>query len=357
MTFIKKPENFKDYKSYKSYKVIFIIILFLLTIFATIWALSSGSAKFTMGDVLKTLLGNGSQQNDLIIFNIRLPRIVMTILCGVGLAMTGCIMQSLLKNPLASASTLGVSQGASFGAAFAIIAFGAGMMQSKSADAVNINNPYLITICSFIGAMGATVFILMLSKYKKITPEAMVLVGVAISSIFTGGTTLLQYFADDIQLSAIVFWTFGDLGRVNWQEIFIVLVIVLIALGYFYFNRWNYNALETGEESAKGIGVNVEKTRIIGMIICSLTAACIVGFVGIINFIGLIAPHIMRRCIGNDYRYLIPASAITGALLLLVSDTFARTIISPIILPIGAITSFLGAPLFLYILFRGVSEK
>ena len=133
--------------------------------------------------------------------------------------------------------------------------------------------------------------------------------------------------------------------------------VVLLALVYFYWNRWNYNALQSGEHTAKGLGVNVDSMRIVGMLICSLTASVIVSFVGIINFIGLIAPHLVRRFVGSDYRYLIPASALAGALLLLVSDTAARLVISPVILPIGAITSFCGAPLFLYILFKGVGKK
>jgi iron complex transport system permease protein len=134
-------------------------------------------------------------------------------------------------------------------------------------------------------------------------------------------------------------------------------VIVLLATIYFFFNRWNYNALESGENSAKGLGVNVESMRIVGMTVCSFTAAVIVSFVGIINFVGLVSPHLMRRLIGDDYRFLLPASALMGAFMLLFSDTVARLVVSPVVLPIGAITSFLGAPLFLYLLFKGVRTR
>ncbi len=141
---------------------------------------------------------------------------------------------------------------------------------------------------------------------------------------FSGGTTLLQYFADDVKVASVVFWTFGDLGRTSFREVLIMSVVVVFALLYFLFNRWNYNALESGEHSAMGLGVNVDTMRLVGMVVCSFTAATIVSFVGIINFIGLIAPHLMRRFIGNDYRYLLPASALIGALMLIISDIVAR---------------------------------
>jgi iron complex transport system permease protein len=265
-------------------------------------------------------------------------------------------MQSLLKNPLASASTLGIAQGAAFGASFAIIALGAGM-QNQTVDGITIFNPYLISIFAFLSAMMSTLIILGLSYFNKVTPESTILAGVALSSLFSGATALLQYFAADVKVAAVVFWTFGDLGRTGWREVIIMTVVVALALLYFLFNLWNYNALQSGEETAKGLGVNVTGMRLVGMMVCSLTASTIVSFVGIINFVGLIAPHLVRRFIGSDYRYLLPASALMGALLLLLSDTAARLVVAPIILPIGAITSFLGAPMFLYLIFKGVGKR
>ena len=175
-------------------------------------------------------------------------------------------------------------------------------------------------------------------------------------TLFSGGTTLIQYFADDVEVAAVVFWTFGDLGRTNWIEILIIACVSIAACIYFMFNRWNYNAFESGGQTAKSLGVNVNVVTYVGMAVCSLVASVVVAFVGIISFVGLLAPHIMRRFIGNDYRFLLPTSALTGAVLLLTADTFGRLIVAPIILPIGAITSFLGAPLFLYLLFKGVGK-
>jgi len=201
--------------------------------------------------------------------------------------------------------------------------------------------------------MGSTIVVLMLAKSFRVTPEAMVLAGVALGSLFSAVTMILQYFADDVKVASVVFWTFGDIGRASWKDLGIMYVVVGISLIYFMFNRWNYNALDSGEETAKGLGVDVERVRLLGMFVSSLIAAVITSFVGIIGFIGLVGPHIMRRLIGGDHRFLIPASSVMGGLILLASDTLGRTIISPVVLPVGAITSFLGAPVFLYVLSRG----
>jgi len=332
------------------------LALGLATLAAALLSIMAGSAGLTVRDVALTLVGRGTEQQHTVIFGIRLPRVIAAMVGGIGLAATGCAMQSLLRNPLASASTLGVSQGAAFGAAFAIVILGAGV-QFQTPDGVTINNPWLVSICAFGFSMLSTLVVLGLSKFRQITPEAMVLSGVALSALFSGGTTIMQYFADDVSLAAIVFWTFGDLGRASWQQAGIMAGVSLLSFLYFLFNRWNFNALQSGEDTAKGLGVNVDTMRLVGMVVCSFTASVIVSFVGIINFIGLIAPHFVRRLVGSDYRFLLPGSALVGALLLLLSDTLARVVLAPVVLPIGAITSFLGAPLFLYLLFKGVSKK
>jgi len=283
--------------------------------------------------------------------------VLAAVVAGAGLSVAGCVMQNILRNPLASPFTLGVSQGAAFGAAVGIVAMGAGSTQSTATDAVLINNPYLVTLSSFWAAMAATLVILLLSRYKGVSPEAMVLAGGALGSFFSACTIILQYFASDVQVASIVFWTFGDIGRASWRDFIIMAVVTAAAQFYFMLNRWNYNALDSGEETAWGLGVNVEKIRLCSMSLASLVSAVAVSFLGIIGFIGLIGPHMMRRLLGGDHRFLIPASSVVGGLLLLASDTLARTVIAPVVLPVGAITSFLGAPLFLYLLFRGNNRK
>ena len=335
-------------------KLTFAITL-VATVLIAIYAVSKGSLVIPIPEVIRSFFGKGDAQSQIAVMSIRLPRVVAAILIGASLAVSGAVMQCVLQNPLASASTLGVSQGAAFGAALGIIAFGGGVVNSNAAaTAIAVSNPYIVTICAFVFGSLSTIVVLALSQFKKNLGSAgLILAGVALSSLFGGCSTLLQYFADETKITAVVFWTFGNLGAAGWPELLIIAIVFFVSLVYFLLNRWNYNALESGADTAKSLGVNTRAVMLISMAICSLVAAIAVSFVGIISFVGLVAPHIMRRFVGNDYRYLIPCSAVAGALLLILADTFARLIISPVILPIGAITSFLGAPLFLYLLFRG----
>mgnify|MGYP000941585965 CR=1 FL=1 len=335
-----------------------VIVLFLITLILAFFSLNSGSADTNTIQIISTLFGNPSSEiSNIVVWNIRLPRIVAGMIAGAGLAVAGCVVQTVLKNPLASPSTLGISNAAAFGANIAILFLGAGGVSSSSKQIVSIQNPYLVSISAFIFSMVLTGLILTISRLRKFTPETVILAGVAFGSLFSAGSTLLQYFAEDVQVAAMVFWTFGDLGRVSWKEIGILGVVVLGASIYFLARRWDFNALDSGEEMAKSLGVNVEQVRFGGMLASSLITAVSVSFMGIISFVGLIAPQMMRRILGVDHKYLIPASAILGSVILLFSDTIARTIISPIVLPVGAITSFFGAPLFLFLLVKGYSKS
>ena len=347
------------YNAFMKRKRLVLLIVVVASAVIALFAVSAGSLNIPLPEVVKTILGKGAIQSQTIIMGIRLPRVVASVVVGAILAVSGAVMQCVLQNPLASASTLGVSQGAAFGAAVGIIVFGGGVVNSDSAaTAVAINNPYIVTLCAFVFGSLSTIVVVLLSQFKKeLGPGGLVLAGVALSSLFTGGSALLQYFADQTKVSAVVFWTFGNLGAAGWPELLILAVVFFAAMVYFMLNRWNYNALESGADTAKSLGVNTRLVVLVSMSICSLAAAVAVSFVGIISFVGLVAPHIMRRFVGNDYRYLIPSSAAAGALLLILADTFARLIIAPVILPIGAITSFLGAPMFLYLLFRGFKSN
>ncbi len=343
----------EGYRAYTRRKVLVIAAVIAATVVLAIISMALGSAGVSPIDVLKALAGQADERTTQIVINIRLVRVLAAMVAGVGLSLAGCIMQGVLLNPLASDYTLGVSQGAAFGAAVAIVAMGAGSVQSSGADAVLIQNPYLVTVAAFAGAITATMAILLLARYRGISPEAMILAGIAFGSLFSAATVITQYFANDVQVASIVFWTFGDIGRASWQELAFMTAITLPVTVYFILNRWNYNALENGDDTARSLGVNVGRTRMLGMFLASLVTAVAVSFLGIIAFIGLVSPHVMRRIIGSDYRFLIPGSCAMGALLLLASDTLSRTIIAPIVLPVGAITAFMGAPLFLYLLVKG----
>lgn len=334
-------------------KWITVVILAISVFFLMLVSVNAGATHMNPWEVLKTLFGFSDETSYIVVWRIRMPRVIAALVAGAGLSIAGCVIQTTLKNPLASPTTLGISHAATFGANVAIIALGAGSILSTASDAVVINNPYLVTVCAFVGAMMATSLILGLSNLRGFTPQAVVLAGVALNYLFMAGTTLLQYFASDVQISAAIFWTFGDLGRISWNEVLILSIVVVLSIGYFLFKRWDYNAMANGEEIAKSLGVNTIRTRFWGLLVSSLITAVAVSFLGIIGFIDLIAPQIMKRVVGADHRFLIPASALLGAAILLLSDIAARMILSPITLPVGAITSLLGAPLFLYLLMKG----
>ncbi|WP_319559387.1 iron ABC transporter permease [Marispirochaeta sp.] len=324
-----------------------LVVVFLVS-------LSLGSVSIPLRDVAACLLRTGTKNRwETIILQIRLPQTLAAVAAGAGLAVAGVAMQSILRNPLGSPFTLGISNAAAFGAAFSVMILGTGVMQSSAADAVSVTNPWGTTFAAFASCMIAAGIILAVAHIKYSSPEVMVLTGVALGSLFSAGTMFLQYFADDTQLAAIVFWTFGDLARASWRELFLIGIVTFLGLIYFFMNRWNYNALSAGDETARSLGVPVGRIRLAGMTVASLMTAVIISFVGIIGFVGLICPHIVRRLVGDDHRYLMPASALTGAILLLVADTTARLILAPHVLPVAVLTSFAGAPLFLYLLIRG----
>jgi len=320
-------------------RVVLFSVLLLSLVATSLFAITQGAYDIAVKDVFSALIGNEEGATMVVITNIRLPRVVAAIVCGWGLSLAGLGIQSLLKNPLGSPSTLGISHGAAFGAALSIVVFGMGV--------------FSVTTLAFCGAMGATLIILILARLRRLSPEAIILAGVALSALFASATILIQYLATETELAMVVFWTFGDVARSNWAEIGITSAVVLIATLYVVMLRWDLNALASGDETAKGLGVRVQGIRVTGMIVASLVAALATAYHGVIAFVGLIAPHMARRLVGEDHRLLIPFSAVLGALLLLVADTLGRVLIGSGTLPVGVITSFLGAPMFLYLLVRG----
>lgn len=335
-----------DYHKNQVKSVIFLILLAVALICTVLLSLRAGSYNTPVIELIKGLFGTADDEKiNIVIRNNRLPRILTSVVAGAGLGVSGCVMQAILRNPLASASTLGVSQGAGFGAAFAIIVLNIASRSGLMS--------LIVPICAFAGSMGVALLILGLSQIRKMSPEGIVLSGVAISAMFTGATTLMQYFADEVQLTTLMFWTFGDAGTTRYKDIIVMSVVVIFTFVYAIAHRWDYNALLSGAETAVSLGINVRYTLLINMLICCFTASTIVSYIGIISFIGLIAPHIVRLVVGNNHVYLLPGAFLAGAVLLLLGDLISRVVISPIILPIGAITSFLGGPLFLYLLLKG----
>lgn len=337
-----------EYRRELRRRISFSFLSLFLLILLSLVALSLGSYKMSLSELLKALLSG-----DAVLWSVRIPRIVTAILVGSSLAVSGAVLQCILKNPLASPFTLGISHGAAFGASVAIVYFSAGTLH-RVGEGVTITNPYIVPIFAFAGAMTTALIILTLAKLRNLSPVAIILAGVAMSSLFHAGVMLIQYFAtDEVQVAAIVFWTFGDVSRTVWREIGIIFAVLILCLIVFLYRRWDYNALLLGDETAKSLGVDVRRVRLEGLVLSSLLTATCVAFTGIIGFVGLIAPHMVRLIIGGDYRFLIPSSTILGALILLASDTVGRTIIAPVIIPVGIITSMLGAPMFIYLLLKG----
>lgn len=342
-----------EYRRHTARKTLMVAATALTLLVALIHSLATGAAGLPLRDVWQGLFGATSEPHvHAIVWSIRLPQALAAVFAGMGLSSAGTVMQSVLRNPLGAPFTLGLSHAAAFGAAVSVMLLGGGSMHSTGGDAVVIASPYLTTISAFVMSLLATFVILGISRLRNTSPEVMVLTGVALGSLFTAGTMLLQYFADDVQLAAMVFWTFGDTARANWSELAVMAGILLPVLIFFAANRWNYNAIDAGDETAKGLGVRVERVRLLGMLAACLITAVITAFLGIIGFMGLICPHMVRRFTGDDHRFLLPGAALFGGLLLLLADTAARTVLSPHALPVSVLTAFIGAPVFLWLVMR-----
>ncbi len=344
------PEEYRRYTSRKTLVIILGLVLLGLLLLVSI---SLGSVRLPLEKVIGALLkGAGDHRTRMIVAGIRLPQALAALTAGAGLSVSGVAMQSVLRNPLGSPFTLGISSAAAFGAALAVMVLGSGTMHSTGADALSITNPYTTTAAAFLSCMAAALVILTVSRTGRASPEVIVLTGVALGSLFSAGTMLLQYFADDVQLSAIVFWTFGDLGRASWRELAAMSAVTALASAYFLCRTWTYNAMDAGDEAAESLGVNVERTRLAGMLVASLVTATIISFVGIIGFVGLVGPHMVRRLLGDDHRFLLPGSMLAGGILLLAADTVARVVLAPRVLPVAILTAFVGAPAFVFLLVR-----
>jgi len=278
---------------------------------------------------------------EIVVWQLRLPRIFLGIIAGIGLGLAGAVMQAILRNPLASPYTLGISSGAGFGASLAILA-GAGILGGK----------YLIVGNAFVFALLVSFIILALSSRKGATPETMILAGIAMMYLFGAMTTILQYFGEAEAVKEAVFWMIGDLNRASWPVVTIILGVLACCAPLLMLKSWDLNVMGAGDETAKSLGVNVKRIRVITMVLSTLLVATIVCNTGTIGFIGLVAPHMTRLAIGGDNKYVLPVSGLLGAIILISADLVARTIIAPVILPVGAVTAFLGAPLFLYLIMR-----
>ncbi len=335
----------KTYKKRFQKRILVFFSLLLALFFLIYLSLISGSNGLVWADGMKILsLSEQDKTFQVIIGSIRFPRVVASIMVGLLLGLSGAVMQGVLKNPLASPFTLGISQAAGFGAAIAIIVL----------PNFTLESPFIaqfgITICAFVFSIICTFAILWISSRVGMSPTSIILAGVGLGSLFHSGTMFLQYFTDEMSAAATLFWTFGDLSKASNDALYILCIVFFPAFLFFWFSHWKFDALSFGDESAFNKGVNVEQFRTVSLIVASFCTAVGVAFFGIIGFIGLIAPHMVRMLLGSNHSALLPLSALFGGVLLLGADLVARTLLYPSVLPVGILTSFIGAPLLLYLL-------
>lgn len=286
-----------------------------------------------------------SQQVKTILFDIRLPRICLAILIGAILAISGAVMQGLFRNPLAAPSLIGVSSGASVGASVVIVLAGA-WLQSNTALGLS-----LVAVGAFIGSFLVTVLVYRLSTSALGTSvTTMLLAGIAVSALAGAVSGLLSYYADNEMLRQISIWQMGNLSTANWQRVLVLAVVAILVLSLFPRESKSLNALLLGESEARHLGIDVQQVKRKLILLTTLGIGTAVAIGGMIGFVGLIVPHIVRLLIGPDHRWLLPASALAGGVLLLLADTIARIIIAPTELPTGILTAILGAPFFIMLL-------
>lgn len=328
-------------------------ILFTAMVVMAVICLFVGSSHMSVSDCISALLKKGTPANVRIIWNIRLPRVLAAVIAGAGLSISGLIMQTALNNPMASPSTLGVSNAAVFGANLSIMAFSGGFFSTGNNlknYAAGIN-PYAASMMAFLFSTVSILLILGLCRVRSFSPNVVVLAGIAMGSVWTAATTILQFYATDVGLSAAVIWNFGDMGRATYRTDAVMFFVVGTGCLFFMLLSWKYNALLAGEAAAKSMGVHVELLRFLSLLLSSVITAVCVSFLGVIGFVGVICPHVTKKLIGQNHRYTVPASAVSGSLLLLAADTLSRSMGNGSALPVGAITSMLGAPFFIAIIF------
>lgn len=335
----------------KRKRTLFVILLAVYAVLAII-ATSMGAANITPYNVFSVILkalpvvgkyvDDVSSTHFLIIFMVRLPRIIMASLVGMGLAVVGASFQSLFKNPLADPYVLGISSGAALGAALAIVINIPSLAASLS----------ITTIFAFIGAIGTTILVYSIAQVRgRITTTNLLLTGSVISSFMSSLISIIMVFNHE-EVNKIVFWMMGSLNASSWKSILILAPIVIIGTIVIYFFYRDFNLMLVGEDNAKSLGVETERLKRLIIVISAMMVAVCVSFSGIIGFVGFLVPHMVRIVFGPNNKALIPFSALGGAIFLLLADTTARTIVPPAELPVGAVTALIGAPYFIYLLIK-----
>lgn len=321
----------------KSLKIIIILFFTGFTIFAMVASLTLGSVDISFSTIVHTLLGNVQTTDEMVIWNIRFPRNIVGALVGANLAVSGAILQAVMKNPLADPGIVGVSSGAGLAGVIMLI-----FMPEAS---------ILLTPVAFVGAMLSAAAVYALAWKNGIRPTRIILAGVAVSAFLGSGiSALLVFYSDKVQ--GALLWMVGGLSARSWPQVETLFPYTILGRVLALAGCKALTILSLGDETARGLGVPVERVRFSMTAVAALLAAGAVSVAGLIGFVGLVVPHIVRLIIGTDYKYVIPGSAILGAGVLVFCDTLGRVAFSPIEIPAGIIMAFLGAPFFLYLLRR-----
>ncbi|MDR3071071.1 MAG: iron ABC transporter permease [Endomicrobium sp.] len=316
------------------------LVLVVLLVAVFLFSLISGSNKISLVDALKALFGNADENLIVIIKYIRLPRILMSCTAGAGLAVSGCVFQSILRNPLADPFTLGISGGAAFGAS---VAFVSGLATITS---------FFVPICAFFGVFLSVLIVYLLSMYKKFDLNAMVLSGVVVSYIFSSAIMLMFALSKATNIQTAFVWLMGNISTFDEKMILFITFIVVIDIAILSLSGNIINTISLGGEKSKTLGIDIKKSVKILFLTTSFVTASIVSICGIIGFIGLMIPHIMRKIVGTNNVILIPVSAAAGAIFLSLCDTLSRILFSPVLIPVGVITSIAGGAFFIFLLLK-----
>jgi iron complex transport system permease protein len=351
------------YAGWSRKRLVFLLSMSLGVAVVSVLALCVGAVDVPLADTVSVLFRGlmpgliaepSNPHYATIITEMRAPRIVLTVLTGVSLGIAGMVMQGLLRNPLVSPFTLGVSTASSFGAAMSIVfgtaLFGTAYYTSFSILGMTFSfSSFSTVMMSFVFGLCSIAIVLFLTRDSNVSRSTVILSGVIISYIFQAGIMFAKYASDDDQLREIALWMMGGLSNVTWSTIVIVLPVVLVCGIYLEKLSSDINVLSSGDDVARNLGIDVRKLRNRGLVFSTLITTVCIAFTGIIGFIGLMAPHICRMLIGNDSRYLLPASALMGAAILLISDTFSRVVMRPEELPVGIIMYIIGGIFFIWL--------
>lgn len=330
--------------------------LALLLLLVLLLSIGSGAVTIRPLEVLHILSGLAGlvpadtidQGHQIVLADIRAPRVALGMLVGAGLAVSGAAMQGLFRNPLADPALVGISSGAAL-AAVSVIVLGAGVLSGLQ----NLLGIYTLPVAAFLGSLATTLFVYRLSHVNGQTDVAtLLLAGIAINAVAGAATGLLTYMADDAQLRTLTFWSMGSLGSANWEQVMTAAPFILFAIIVIPLQAKALNAILLGEAEAGHLGFNLERIKKMLIVLVAMAVGTAVTLTGIIGFVGLVVPHLLRLAMGPDHRFLLPASALLGGSLLLAADLLARTIVAPAELPIGIITAALGGPFFLWLLMR-----